>query len=193
MHGRIVSRWERKENEVNYHFEIPCNTTAKVHLYQVEKVEWQTGSCLPRAGRKERPHRLQKRVPEVIRSGTGYADWIFNNRGKIIHVHRIAGMITWIQQKKFKQRRKIMKKKVVSVLLSVLMITGLTAGCGGGTGEGESTDGGTSEEPRELSLLVDTTNAANEGFLAIVDLAEEELNMTINVERDQREQKAIMS
>ena len=75
-----------------------------------------------------------------------------------------------------------MKKKVVSVLLSVLMITGLTAGCGGGTGEGESTDGGTSEEPRELSLLVDTTNAANEGFLAIVDLAEEELNMTINVE-----------
>ncbi|HJA11528.1 MAG TPA: glycoside hydrolase family 78 protein [Candidatus Mediterraneibacter merdipullorum] len=58
VHGRIVSRWERKENEVNYHFEIPCNTTAKVHLYQVEKVEWADGLLFAACGEKGEPAQI---------------------------------------------------------------------------------------------------------------------------------------
>ena len=58
VHGRIVSRWERKENEVNYHFEIPCNTTAKVHLYQVEKVEWADGLLFAACGEKGAPAQI---------------------------------------------------------------------------------------------------------------------------------------
>lgn len=72
-----------------------------------------------------------------------------------------------------------MKKRVMAAFLSVLMITGLIAGCG--SKENGKTEG-KGEESKELSLLVDTTNAANEGFMAIVDLAEKELGMKINVE-----------
>lgn len=72
-----------------------------------------------------------------------------------------------------------MKKRVIAAFLSVLMVTGLVAGCG--SKEKGKTEG-KSGESKELSLLVDTTNAANEGFLAIVELAEKELGMKINVE-----------
>lgn len=72
-----------------------------------------------------------------------------------------------------------MKKRVIAAFLSVLMVTGLVAGCGSKEeGKAEGKDG----ESKELSLLVDTTNAANEGFLAIIELAEKELGMKINVE-----------
>lgn len=74
-----------------------------------------------------------------------------------------------------------MKKRVLAVLLGTAMVAGLLAGCGNGE-EKASNSGETKEESKELSLLVDTTNAANAGFMAIVDLAEKELGMTIRVE-----------
>lgn len=66
-----------------------------------------------------------------------------------------------------------MKKKVMAVVLSMAMVTGMLAAGAVVV---------SADDEKELTLLVDTTNAANAGFLAIVDKAQEELGIKVNVE-----------
>lgn len=65
----------------------------------------------------------------------------------------------------------MMKKRVISVLLSSLMAVGML---GAVTVQ--------AEEVTELTLLVDTANGANIGFAAVLELAEKELGIKVNVE-----------
>ena len=68
-----------------------------------------------------------------------------------------------------------MKKKGLSVALSMAIVMGAFV-------SGSNLVVADEKTGKELTLLVDTTNAANTGFQAIVELAEKELGMTIKVE-----------
>lgn len=54
VYGKIVSEWEITENEVRYHFEIPCNTAAEIRLYEAAEVTASDGLFFAQERRGER-------------------------------------------------------------------------------------------------------------------------------------------
>ena len=77
-----------------------------------------------------------------------------------------------------------MKKKVISVLLSMMMI-GSLAGCSSGSGDSGSGDAASSDLPyagQEISILW-VSNSTMDGINAVIEAAEEKLGLTVNLEQ----------
>ena len=78
-----------------------------------------------------------------------------------------------------------MKKKVISVLLSLMMISSL-AGCSSGSGDsGSGGDSASSDLPyagQEISILW-VSNSSMDGINALIEAAEAELGLTVNLEQ----------
>lgn len=77
-----------------------------------------------------------------------------------------------------------MKKKVVSVLLSLMMI-GSLAGCSSGSGDSGAADASSSDLPyagQEISILW-VSNSSMDGINAVIEAAEAELGLTVNLEQ----------
>lgn len=78
-----------------------------------------------------------------------------------------------------------MKKKVISVLLSLMMI-GSLAGCSSGSGDsGSGGDSASSDLPyagQEISILW-VSNSSMDGINALIEAAEAELGLTVNLEQ----------
>ncbi len=94
-----------------------------------------------------------------------------------------------------------MKKKVISVLLAAVMVTGLVAGCGsgGGSGEGGNGDGGSSSGKQydgvELTYWSMWANTEPQGKVLqeAVDAWEEETGATVTIEWKGRDVKNILA
>ncbi|OUP81475.1 ABC transporter substrate-binding protein [Lachnoclostridium sp. An169] len=94
-----------------------------------------------------------------------------------------------------------MKKKVISVLLAAVMVTGLVAGCGSGGGSGnggdgsEQTGGGGEYDGVELTYwsMWSNTEPQGQALQEAVDAWEAETGATVNIEWKGREIKDILS